>query len=155
MYTVIQPCWSVQPKELWLTPRAITYGDYSLLWNFLARVTSLTHLSLPNLRLTDNGLSSESSLIFRFPELQYLHIHIALAPRFADQPMKSMKIITERSSDQLMAEVCQHWQGVVFPVEYLETDQRAFDKFPIEFWMEFLLNVNKVRPPPFNLFQPL
>ena len=132
----------VQLKELYL----IYYEGYSLLWNFIARVTSLTHLSLPHLELSDGP---PHSLIFSFQELQYLHIHIAFAPRFADQPLKKMKIDTESGAGQLMVEVRQLWQGITFPhVEHLETD-RAYDelnKIPIEFWREFLLNVNEVVP---------
>jgi hypothetical protein len=89
-------------------------------------------------------------LIFPFKELQYLHIHVAFAPRFADQPMKGMKIDTdsERGQFKLMVEVRRHWQGIVFPhVEYLETDRhyKEMEEIPIEFWREFLLNVNEVR----------
>lgn len=46
-----------------------------------------------------------------------------------------------------MAEVGKHWQGIVFPhVEYLKTDRPydEMDEIPIEFWREFVLNVNKV-----------
>ena len=81
---------------------------------------SLSHLCLPGLRLTD-GLPS---LIFPFRGLQYLRIHIAFAPRFANQPLKWMKIDTESKLGQLMVEVRRHWQGIVFPhVEYLETNR--------------------------------
>jgi hypothetical protein len=112
----------VQLKKLYLT---YSYNDdYTLLWNYLARVTSLTHLSLPSL-----GLSRHPpSCIFPFPELQYLHIDVAFAPRFADQPMKKLKIDTRRlgiPGRALAEEVRQYynWQGVVFPhVEYLEVD---------------------------------
>jgi hypothetical protein len=69
-------------------------GDYSLLWNYLARATSLTHLSLPNLQLLDDF----PSIIFPFRELQYLYIHVAFASRFADQPLKKMKIDTQSQS---------------------------------------------------------
>jgi hypothetical protein len=137
----------VQLKELWLTSH---WGGHSLLWNYLARATSLTHLSLQDLGLpVPDG--PPPSLIFSFQELQYLHIHVALAPRFADQPMKVMKINTETRIEQghsnLMVEVRQHWQGIVFPhVEYLETDRWyvEMEEIPIEFWREFLLNVKKV-----------
>ena len=131
----------VQLKELYL----IHYDDYSLIWNFIARVSSLTHLSLPNLQLPDGPLS----LIFSFQELQYLHIHIAFAPRFANQPLKKMKIDTDSEPGQLMVEVRQFWQGITFPhVEHLETDRLydELDRIPIEFWREFLLNVNEVAP---------
>ena len=135
----------VQLKELWLNPSRVYRGDDSrpMLWNYLARVTSLTHLSLPHLD------SIPPSFIFSFPELQYLHIHIALAPRFADQPMKEMEIKTESEPGRAMIEVRRHWQGTVFPhVEYLKTDRSYFDELeeiPIEFWREFLLNVKRVR----------
>jgi hypothetical protein len=43
---------SVQLKELWLTHYLTGSGDHSLLWNYLATVTSLIHLSLPHLRRT-------------------------------------------------------------------------------------------------------
>jgi hypothetical protein len=118
-----------------------THGP-SLLWNFIARVTSLTHLSLPGLQLTDGP---PSSLIFAFQELKYLYIHIAFTPHFANQPLKKLKIDTE--GDILMVEVRRHWQGIVFPhVECLETGQQydELDKIPTEFWREFLLNVNEV-----------
>ena len=97
----------VQLKELWLT--RLRRGDCSMLWSYLARVTSLTHLSLP--RLLPN---SSPSFIFSFRELQYLHIHVAFAPRFADQPLKEMVIDTESKPGQLMEEVREHWQGIVF-----------------------------------------
>ena len=134
----------VQLKELWLS---YSYsGDYySLVWNYLARVTSLTHLSLPDLELSDGP----PSLIFPLQELQYLHIHVAFAPHFANQPLKKMRIDTESGPGQAMVEVRQHWQGIVFPhVECLETD-RPYDelvKIPREFWREFLLDVNEVVP---------
>jgi hypothetical protein len=89
------------------------------------------------------------SLIFPFQELQYLHIHVAFAPRFADQPLKVMRIDTDSASEAgqvVMVEVGQHWQGIVFPhVEYLETDRwyKEMDEIPREFWREFLLNVKK------------
>ena len=130
----------VQLKELWLTRR---YRRYSLLWDYLAMATSLTHLSLPYLGLSDGP----PSLIFPLQELQYLHIHVAFAPRFADQPMKKMIIYTESETGQVMVEVRQHWQGIVFPhVEYLEVDRfdEELEEIPIEFWREFLLNVNEV-----------
>jgi hypothetical protein len=92
---------SVQLKELW------PYS--SLLWNYLARVTSLTQLSLPNLRLPQEG-PPPLSLIFPFQELQYLYIHVAFAPRFKKQPLKEMKIDTESRRGQAMVEVRQHWQ---------------------------------------------
>jgi hypothetical protein len=140
----------VQLKELWITRRYVEEDhsllwDSSMLWNYLARVTSLTHLSLPDLELSDGP---PPSLIFPFRELQYLHIHVTFAPRFADQPLKEMKIDTESDPGQLMVEVRQHWQGIVFPhVEDLETDRSCveMDDIPIEIWREFLLNVNKVR----------
>jgi len=98
----------VQLKELWLTSH---WGGHSLLWSYLARATSLTHLSLQDLGLpVPDGLPP--SLIFPFQELQYLeylHIRVALAPRFADQPMKVMKNNTETRSERghlnLMVEV--------------------------------------------------
>jgi hypothetical protein len=131
----------VQIKVLCLTH----CDNYSLLWNYLARMTSLAHLSLPNLRLP-HGRPSES-LNFPFQELTYLHIHVAFTPRFANQPLKMMKIDTESGVGQLMVEVRQHWQGIVFPhVECLEIDRPndELEKIPIEFWKEFLLNVNEV-----------
>ena len=80
----------VQLKELHLNHY---YHDYnflaSLLWNYLASVTSLTHLSLSKLLPDHDG---PLSLISPFQELQYLHVHITLAPRFANQPMKKLKI---------------------------------------------------------------
>ena len=126
----------VQLKELWLTHRFS--GDYSLLWNYLARVTSLTHLSLPNLHLPDGT----PSLIFHFRKLQYLHIHVAFAPHFANQPMRKMKINTGNTLGEDMVDVVhRHWQGTVFPhVEYLEMDQ-CLGLIPIEFWREFLTKV--------------
>jgi hypothetical protein len=132
-----------QLKELWFT-RSYR-GYYSNLWNYLARVTSLTHLSLPKggcyLDLPDGSPPP----IFCLPEIQYLHIHVALAPHFANQPMKEMKIDTE--SKPVMEEVRQHWQGIVFPhVEHLKTDRLRYemDLIPRGFWREFLLNVNTV-----------
>ena len=156
---------SVQLKELWLPgpvkhyrdrPIARTFTkprpmyDSSLLWRYLSRVSSLTHLSLPNLKLRDGP---PPSLIFPFQGLQYLHIHIAFTPRFANQPLKEMKIDTESGQGQAMIEVVvrQHWQGIVFPyVEYLDTDRpySEIGDIPMKFWREFLLNVNKVGEPP-------
>ena len=137
----------VQLKELYFT--YIYDVDYSLLWNYLARVTSLTHLSLPDLR--PPVPDSIPSLVFSHPELQYLHIHVGLAPHFADQPMKEMEIVTESGPSHLIiAEVRQCWQGIVFPhVEHLKTDRVSWgtDKIPIEFWREFLLNVKTVQLP--------
>ena len=44
-----------------------------------------------------------------------------------------------------MGKVRQHWQGTVFPhVECMETIYE-FKEIPIEFWREFLSNVNEVR----------
>ena len=136
---------SVQLKELRFTHHY--YDEYFLLWNYLARVTSLTHLSLPYLKLPEGP----PSLLFTFPELRYLHIHVALAPRFADQPMKVMKIYTDSDSTKLrqaMKEVHQHWQGIVFPlVEYLQMDRwRIIEliSIPIEFWRVYLSNVKEV-----------
>ena len=131
----------VQLKELRI---AYYYDGYSLLWNYLARMTSLTHLSLTNLDVNDDT----PSLISPFQDLQYLHIHVALAPRFADQPMKKMRIDIENDPEELMVEVRQHWRGIVFPhVEFLEVDQPYdydLDSIPIEFWREFLLIVSEV-----------
>ena len=134
----------VQLKEFWLTSHYPSdWEGYPSLWNYLARMTSLTHLSLPNIQLS-NGPPS----LISFRELQYLHIHVAFAPRFANQPLKEMIIDTESEPGKVMEEVRQHWQGTVFPhVEYLETDRRRdeLNEIPIEFWREFLLKVNKVR----------
>jgi len=135
----------VQLKELWLfSKRFKNIEDCSLQWNYLARMTSLTHLSLPDLRLPDGITPS-----LHFHELQYLHIHVTSAPCFADQPMKEMKISTRQSGPlRALVEVVRHyWQGIVFRhVEYLETD-RFFEMnfIPFEFWREFLLNVKKLR----------
>ena len=116
-------------------------------------MTSLTHLSLPLLQLPDGT----PSFIFTFPELQHLDIRVALAPFFADQPMKKMEINTdlqvslghgEVMAIELMEEVRQYCQGIVFPhVEYLETDRPSVEigLIPIEFWREFLPNVKDVR----------
>ena len=132
----------VQLKELCLTRPYV--GDYALLWNYLARVTSLTHLSLPSLKLQEGP---PASLIFPFQGLQYLYIHVGFAPLFANQPLKEMNIYTESGTGQTMEEVNQHWHGVVFPhVEYLVTD-RSYEEMaeiPIEFWREFLVKVSKV-----------
>ena len=137
----------VQLKELWLSTYTYRPSEgHSFLWNCLARVTSLTHLSLSDV---EGSLPvCPPSLIFPFQELQHLCIHVALAPRFADQPMKKLTIYTESRLGQTMIEVRRHWQGIVFPhVEYLETDPKFDDstKIPIEFWREFLLNVIEVR----------
>ena len=136
----------VQLEELWIFPYCfIKLKDHPLLWNYLARVTSLTHLSIPLATL--ELLEDLPPLIFPSQELQYLHIHVALAPLFANQPLKKLKIDTKSESGQLMVEVRQHWQGIVFPhVKCLATD-RPYDelnKIPIEFWREFLLNFNQV-----------
>jgi len=95
-------------------------------------------------------LPTYPSHIFHFPELQHLHIGAELAPSFAAQPMKVMKINTERESgafEALFPLIQRHWQGIVFPhVEYLETDRWPYElnKIPIKFWREFLLNVKEV-----------
>jgi hypothetical protein len=136
----------VQLKELYLI--GFSYDDHSLLWNYLARVNSLTHLSLPDLTLLPYDTPSP---IFHFQELQYLHVHVGLAPHFADQPMKEMKINTESVVvGQTMIKVRQHWQGIVFPhVEYLEIEPLSeldlISLIPREFWREFLSNVKEVR----------
>jgi hypothetical protein len=44
---------------------------------------------------TATGRWPSPPLIFPFQELQYIHIHVALAPRFADQLLKEIKIDTE------------------------------------------------------------
>ena len=135
----------VQLKEFRLTCRY--WGDYSLLWNnIVARMTSLTHLSLPDLQLSE----CPPSLIFAFQELQYLRIHVAFAPRFANQPLKELRIDTECERGGAMMEVRRHWQGTVTVfshVEYLKADilYEELNEIPIEFWREFLLKVNKVR----------
>ena len=120
-------------------------GDHSLLWNYLARVTSLTHLSLPYLQLGDSP-PSWPRLIFPFQALQYLHIHVAFAPLFANKPLKVLRIATGvRDHRQAMVKVRQHWQCTVFPhVECMETIYE-FKEISIEFWREFLSNVNEVR----------
>ena len=100
---------SVQLKELWLTGNYC--GDYSLLWNYLTRVSSLTHLSMPYLRLTDDL----PSLNFPLQELEYLHINIAFAPCFAHLHLKEMDIDSNSKLGPLMAEVRQFWRGIVFP----------------------------------------
>ena len=136
----------VQLKELYLLTHIyhVISFPFELLWNYLARVTSLTHLSLADLRpLAPDGIPST---IFHLPKLQYLHIHVAFAPRFADQPMKEMRIISKREPEAMVEVVRRHWQGIVFPhVEYLKTDRPdELDFIPIEFWREFLLNVKEV-----------
>ena len=89
LFTIDPP---VQLKELWLSWSFSK--DHSFLWNHLAKMTSLTHLSVANLRLSD-GPPSGPQLIFPFQELQYLHIHVAFAPLFANQPLKKLAIYTE------------------------------------------------------------
>lgn len=92
------------------------------------------------------------SLIFTFQELQYLGVHVALAPSFANQPMKEMKIDVNkltagpRHGLAVVELVRHHWQGIVFPhVQYLETNlSYELDSIPFGFWREFLLNVKKV-----------
>ena len=116
-------------------------------WNYLAKVTSLTHLSLPYLDLTLLP-DAHPSLIFSFPELQYLHICLALAPHFADQHMEKMEFETESEPGRVMVEVRQHWQGTVFRhVEHLKMNRLydELDEILIEFWREFLLNVTEVQ----------
>ena len=138
----------VQLKELCINHSSFDFDNYSLLWHYLARVTSLTHLSLPHLRPPDDP----PSLIFAFQELQYLEVHIALAPSFADQPMKEMKsdvnklTASPRHGLAVVELVRHHWQGIVFPhVQYLETNlSYELDSIPFGFWREFLLNVKKV-----------
>ena len=83
-------------------------------------MASLIHLSLPNLRLLHD---------FPFQE-------------FSPRPCRFFSTLRV-----YQVEVRQHWQGIVFPhVEYLETDRSydELDEIPIEFWREFLLNVNEV-----------
>ena len=109
-----------------------------MLWDNLARVTSLTHLSLPD----------RTPLSFSFSTFKNynIHIHVAFSPHFANQPMKEMKINTGKNLGKDMVDVVRrHWQGIVFPhVEYLETD-RCSEIIPIEFWKEFLTNVKKCK----------
>ena len=80
--------------------------------------------------------------------IHFLRIHVAFAPRFADQPLKVMGIDTENERGGAMVEVRQHWKGIVFPhVEYLVINKsyEESDEIPIEFWREFLPSVKKVR----------
>ena len=96
---------------------------------------------------------SPPSHIFTFPELQHLHVHVSLAPLFADQPMNEMKIDSNNGGflthlPMGREELSQHWEGIVFPhVEYLDTDiwREELEAIPIEFWREFLPNVKEVR----------
>ena len=132
----------IQLKMLYLGHNQ--YDDYPLLWNFLAKATSLTNLFLPNLELPD-GITSP---IFHFPNLQYLFARVTFAPCFADQPMNRMRIKTKSKPNQAMVEVRQRWQGIVFPhVEHLETDlgRSETESVPKEFWKEFVLNVKTVQ----------
>ena len=134
----------LQLKELWLT-LAFLHELEELFWSYLTKVTSLTHLSLTLPRPSN----APPPLIFLFQELQHLCIHVAFAPCFSDQPMKKMTIETESKSGQVMVEVRQHWEGIVFPhvtVECLDTDRphAELDEIPIEFWKEFLSNVKEV-----------
>ena len=126
--------------------------DYLLLWNYLARVTSLTHLSLPNIEFQ----LPHPSFVFPLQELQYLCVHVVSAPLFADLPMKEMEISSHSFFEMRMTYttrrppiislVRQHWQGVVFPhVEHLKTDQSYYDSTPFKFWREFLPNLQKVQ----------
>jgi hypothetical protein len=85
---------------------------------------------------------------FPFSRITICRYPFSLAPRFADQPMKEMRINTERNLGQfeaLLPLLQLHWQGIVFPhVEYLETDRwpNELDLIPNEFWREFLSNVD-------------
>ena len=102
----------VQLKVLWLTWYG---GDYSLLWNYLARATSLTHLSIAS--YTGIKLSNCPPPPYFPPgplRIHFLCIHVAFAPSFADQPLKEMRIDTESEPGGAMVEVRQHWQGTVF-----------------------------------------
>ena len=77
----------------------LTHCDWesqTLLWNYLAKVTSLAHLSLPYIQLYDD-----------FPCIIF-----AFTPRFADQPLKNMKIGTQSESGQLMVDVRQIGKGL-------------------------------------------
>ena len=128
----------VQLKELWVTWR---YGNkFPLLPNYLARATSLTHLSLAHLRLSESN-GPPPPLYSPPSRLHYLRIHVVLAPRFADQPLKEMGIDTEcKKWGELMPKVRQHWQGTVFPhVEDLVVDRlcKELEGIPIEIWREF------------------
>ena len=124
--------------------------DYLLLWNYLAGVTSLTHLSLPNLEFQ----LPHPSLSFPLQNLQYLRVHVVSAPLFAVLPMKEMEISTQSllqmrviSISPIIKLVRRHWQGIVFPhVQHLNTD-RSYDmnSTPFEFWREFLPNLQKVQ----------
>ena len=81
----------VQLKELSLTH--CDWESQTLLWNYLAKVTSLAHLSLPYIQLHDD-----------FPSIIF-----AFAPRFADQPLK---IGTQSESRQLMVDIRQIGKGL-------------------------------------------
>ena len=125
--------------------------DYLLLWDYLARVTSLTHLSLPNLKFK----LPHPSLIFPLQELQYLHVHVVSASLFADLPMKEMEVsrfynyFGKRaiSSVPIKDLVRELWRGTVFPdVQHLKADQAYdMDSIPFEFWREFLPKLQKVQ----------
>ena len=115
-----------------------------MLWNYLARATSLTHLSLENLECSKGPPPPYFPLL----RIHFLGIHVAFTPRFADQPLKEMRIDTECKRGEAMVELRRHWQGTVFPhVEYLAIDRKyeEVDKIPVEFWREFLPSIKEVR----------
>ena len=70
---------SVQFKKLWLT----CHHNESLIWNYLATLTSLTHLSLLYLRE-----SPPASSIFAFKNC---NIYVALAPYFANSASEKVE----------------------------------------------------------------
>ena len=126
-----RPYWPSCPtQELWLTRY---YRGYRRIfrWNLLARVTSLTHLSLPGLQMSD-GLPS---FIFSF---QYLHVHVALILVLQISLRRNWESRLNKGG-QAMVEVRQHWLGIV--IEHITTRWR---KFRLRFEGIFLLNVNKV-----------
>ena len=128
----------VQIKELQLNFRY--RGDYSLLWNYLARPTSLTHLSLTSLELPD-GPPLSHFLLSRITISAYPCRFCSSFCRSAS--VKKMKIYTKSIPGLAMVEVRHHWQGIVsLRVEYLETDRRYDElnklEIPIEFHKEFL-----------------
>lgn len=100
IYTLLTTDPSVQIKELWLTLTQRYYGDY------LVRV-DLADTFIPVKPLM-TAKCSGPPLIFLFRDLQYLHIHVAFASRFADQPLKEIRFDAESKPSQAASALARH-----------------------------------------------
>ena len=78
-----------------------------MLWNNLARVTSLTHLSLPERKTPP----------LSFPTFKNynIHIHVAFSPHFCQSAYENQPYTVKNLGEDMVDVVRRHWQGIVFP----------------------------------------